>query len=209
MGWSRRRIFFFKKKRIIQNLAKIFSNVFYILFRILSIFMFYCFVFFDIVLLICHFVNLLHVFKNFVNLFYILSSRCSIDKDIPHTVHLQSNITSLELWIIFPVIFLFLLVWCKPKSDKKIKILLLFLICMTFLFLKNKNSSDFFKKVRTCTISDFFASEFMNICDDFQFLVARMNSTFYSVYKLKYRNLDSFFSFANITFRRYKSKPWT
>ena len=171
--------------------------------------MFYCFVFFAIVLLICHFVNLLHVFKNFVNLFYILSSRCSIDKDIPHTVHLQSNITTLELWIIFPVIFLFLLVWCKQRSDKKIKILLLFLICITFLSLKNKNSSDFFKKVRICTMSDFFASEFMNICDDFQFLVARMNSTFYSVYKLKYTNLDSFFSFPNITFRRYKAKPWT
>ena len=39
----------------------------------------------------------------------------------------------------------------------------------------------------------FFASEFMNICDDFQFSVTRMNSTFWSVSKLKYRNLNSFF----------------
>ena len=43
----------------------------YILFRILSIFIFYCFVFFTIILLICIFVNLLHVFRNIVNLFYI------------------------------------------------------------------------------------------------------------------------------------------
>ena len=47
----------------------------------------------------CIFVNLLHVFRNFVYLFYILSSRSSvnIDKDITHAVRLQSNITSLEL----------------------------------------------------------------------------------------------------------------
>ena len=30
----------------------------------------------------------------------------------------------------------------------------------------------------------------MNMCDDFQFSVTRMNSTFYSVSKLKYRNLN-------------------
>ena len=33
----------------------------------------------------------------------------------------------------------------------------------------------------------------MNMCDDFQFLVTRMNSIFYSVSKLKYRNLNSYF----------------
>ena len=41
----------------IQNLAKFFRNVLYILFRILSIFIFYCFVFFAIILLMCIFVN--------------------------------------------------------------------------------------------------------------------------------------------------------
>ena len=66
-------------------------------------------------------------------------------------------------------------------------------MCMTFLFLKNKNSSDFFNKVRVCTRSEFFASEFMNICDDFEFSVTRMNSAFYSVFKLEYRNLNSYF----------------
>ena len=101
--------------------------------------MFYCFVLFAIILLIYLFVNLLHVFRNIVNLFYILSSRSvsvDVDKDITHTVRLESNITSLELWIIFPVTFLFLLVWCKQKCDKKVKIFLLFLMCMTFVFLK-------------------------------------------------------------------------
>ena len=82
--------------------------------------MFYCFVFFAIVLLIYIFVNLLHVFKNIVNLFYVLSSRSvSVDKDITHTVCLESNITSLELWTIFPVTFLFLLVCCKQKCEKR------------------------------------------------------------------------------------------
>ena len=116
--------------------------------------------FFAIILLIYIFVNLLHVFKNFVNLFYIFSSRSSvnIDKDIAHTVRLQSNIISLELWTILPIIALFLLVWCKQKSDKKVKIILLFLVCLTLLSLKNRNSSDFFNKVRTCARSDFFAS---------------------------------------------------
>ena len=66
-------------------------------------------------------------------------------------------------------------------------------MCTTSLLLKNKNSSDFFNKVRTCTRSEFFASEFMNICDDFQYLVTQMNSTFCSVSKLKYKNLNSFF----------------
>ena len=64
---------------------------------------------------------------------------------------------------------------------------------MTFVFLKYKSSSDFFNNVRTCTRSEFFAFDFMNMCDDFQFLVTRMKSTFYSVSKLKYRNLNSYF----------------
>ena len=109
--------------------------------------MFYCFVFFAIILLIYILVNLLHVFRNIVNSFYILSSRSvsvNVGKDITHTICLESNITSLELWIIFPVTFLFLLVWCKQKCDKKVKNFLLFLMCMTFVFLKYKNSSDFF-----------------------------------------------------------------
>ena len=59
----------------------------------------------------------------------------------------------------------------------------------------DKNSSDFFNDVRTCTRSEFFAFEVMNMCDDFQFLVTRMNSSFYSVSKLKYRNLNSYFHF--------------
>ena len=97
----------------VQNLANIFSNVLYILFRILSIFIFYYFVFLAIILLVCIFVNSLHVFRSFVNLFYILSSRSvsvNVNKDITDTVRLQSNITSLELWIIFPVMLLLLLV---------------------------------------------------------------------------------------------------
>ena len=63
---------------------------------------------------------------------------------------------------------------------------------MTFLFLKNKNYSDFFNGVRTYSRSKFFASEFMNICD-FQFSVNRTNWAFYSVSKLEYWNLNSYF----------------
>ena len=33
----------------------------------------------------------------------------------------------------------------------------------------------------------------MNICDDLQCLVTRINSAFYSVFKLEYRNLNSYF----------------
>ena len=57
-------------------------------------------------------------------LFYILFLRsigANVDKDITRTVHLQSNTTSFELWIMFPVTFLFLLVWYKQKSDKNVK----------------------------------------------------------------------------------------
>ena len=61
------------------------------------------------------------------------------------------------------------------------------------MFYKYKNSSDFFNDVRTCKRSEFFVSEFMNICDDFQFSDNRMNSTLYSVSKLEYRNLNSYF----------------
>ena len=106
----------------IQKLAIFFRNILYILFRILLIFMFYCFVFFAIILLIYILVNLLHVFRNIVNSFYILSSRSvsvNVDKDITHTVCLESNITSLELWIIFPVTFLFLLVGVNKNVIKR------------------------------------------------------------------------------------------
>ena len=136
------------------------------------------------------------MFLRILTIYFILFSRSvsvDVDKDITHAVCLQSNTTSLELWIILPVTFLFLLVWCKQKSDKKVKIFLLFLKCTTFLFLKSKNSSDFFNDVRTCTRSKFFASEFMNICDGFQYLVTQMNSAFCSVSKLEYKNLNSYF----------------
>ena len=61
--------------------------------------MFYCFAFFAITLLIYILVNVLHVFRNIVNSFYILSSHSvtvNVDKDITHTVRLESNITSLN-----------------------------------------------------------------------------------------------------------------
>ena len=47
--------------------------------------------------------------------------------------------------------------------------------------------------MRTCTRSEFFMPEFMNICDDFQILVTRMRSTFYALSKLKYGNFNPFF----------------
>ena len=47
--------------------------------------------------------------------------------------------------------------------------------------------------MRTCTRPEFFASEFMNLCDDFQFSVTRMNGAFHCVSKLQYRNLNSHF----------------
>ena len=143
-----------------------------------------------------YFCYLLLVFRNIAKLFYILSLHSvtvNVDKDTSHTVCLESNIISHELWVIFPLTFLFLLIWCKQKCDKKVKIFLIFLMCMTFVFLKYKNSSNFFNDVRTCTRSKFFAFELMNVCDDFQFSVNRMNSTFYSVSKPKYRNLNSLF----------------
>ena len=94
----------------ISNLAIFFTNVLYILFRVLSMFMFYSFLFFTIILLICIFVNLLHVCRNIVNLFYTLFSRSvsvnlNVDKHITHTARQQNNTTSLELWIIFQLLF--------------------------------------------------------------------------------------------------------
>ena len=80
--------------------------------------------FFAIILLICIFVNLLHVIRNIVNLLYILFS-CSVsvnvnvDKDITHTVRLQINITSLELWIIFAVTFCSYWSWINEEVVKK------------------------------------------------------------------------------------------
>ena len=62
------------------------------------------------------------MFLRILTIYFILFSRSvsvDVDKDITHAVCLPSNTTSLELWIILPVTFLFLLVWCKQKSDKK------------------------------------------------------------------------------------------
>ena len=47
----------------------------------------------------------------------------------------------------------------------------------------------------------------MNICDDFQFLVTQINSTFYSVSKLEYRNLNSFFHLLILLSRDISLKP--
>ena len=91
---------------------------------------------------------------------------------------------------------MFLLVWCKQKSDKRVKIVLLLLRCMTIMFRKYKTNPDFQNDVKTCIRSKFFASKFINICDDFQFLITRINSNFNSISKLKYRNLNSCFQSA-------------
>ena len=60
------------------------------------------------------------MFLGILSIYFIFSfdAHVNADKDITRTVCLQSNTSSLELWI-FPVTFLFLLVWCKQKSDKK------------------------------------------------------------------------------------------
>ena len=55
----------------IQNLAIFLRNILYILFKLLSIFIFYCFVVFAIMLLICNFVNSLHIFRNIYFIFYL------------------------------------------------------------------------------------------------------------------------------------------
>ena len=65
---------------------------------------------------------------------------------------------------------------------------------MTFLFIKYKNTSDFFNDLKTSIRSTSFACKFMNIRDSFQFLATPMSSTFNSVSKLKYRNLNSCFN---------------
>ena len=131
-----------------------------------------------------------------------------LNEDITDTVRLQSNITSLELWIIFPVMLLLLLVWCKQKSDKKVKIIFLFLMCMTFLLLKNKNSSDFFNKVRVWTWSKLFASEFMNICDDFKFSVTQWTALFILLLNSNIGVWIHIFIYW-CYFQVYKSKLWT
>ena len=91
------------------------------------------------------------MFLGILSIYFIFSfdAHVNVDKDITHTVCLQSNTTSPELLIIFPVTFLFLLAWCKPKSDKKVKKNYSFLEVYDFLFLKIKNSSDFFNNMRT------------------------------------------------------------
>ena len=64
-------LFFMFYFQIVQNLANSFTNVLYILLRILSISLFFCFVLFMSVLFLCIFVNLLHILKNIANLFYV------------------------------------------------------------------------------------------------------------------------------------------
>ena len=63
------------------------------------------------------------------------------------------------------------------------------------MFLKNKNFSDLFNDLKTFTRSKFFASEFMNICDDFQFSITLMNSAIEYVSKPEYKNLNSYFHY--------------
>ena len=110
-----------------------------------------------------------------------------IGKDIIYTFHLKSNITSRELLIIFSVTILFFLVWFKQIFFSS------FLDVLDFFVPWVKKFFDLFNDIRTCTRSIFFAYEFMFIYDNSLTSDTQMSSTFSSVSKLKYSNLNYFF----------------
>ena len=154
-------------------------------------------------LLLCVFVNGLHVsylFANFND--YDSSSGCisffhiyaNIDKDL-NCLQSNNNASSQILWLLFSASFLFLKIWFSKSGNITLRLFnfLRFLIVYLLLFLhKHIKTSDHHETIRSCSRYEFFTSDFIDTCEDIQPLITQLTINHYSISKLKYENLNSF-----------------
>ena len=145
-------------------------------------------------LLLCVFVNVLHVsylFASFND--YDASSRSisffhihtNIDKDV-NCLQSNNNASSKNLWLIFSASFLFLKIWFSKSGNISLR-LYVFLIVYLLLFLqKHIKNSDHQETIRRCSRYEFFTSDFIDTCEDIQSLIMQLTINHYSISKLKY-----------------------
>ena len=160
-------------------------------------------------LLLCVFVNVLHVsylFASFndydassgsISFFHI---HTNIEKDV-NCLQSNNNDSSNNHWLLFSASFLFLKIWLSKSGNITLRPYV-FLIVYLLLFLqKHIKNSDHQETIRRCSRFEFFTSDFIDTCEDIQSLITQLTTNYYSISKLKYQNLNSFFSFVIITFR--------
>ena len=151
-------------------------------------------------LLLCVFVNVLHVsylFASFndydassgsISFFHI---HTNIDKDVNY-LQSNNNSSSKNLWLLFSASFLFLKIWFGKSGNITLR-LYVFLIVYLLLFLqKHIKNSDHQETIRRCSRYEFFTSDFLDACEDIQSLITQLTINHYLISKLKYQNLHSF-----------------
>ena len=151
-------------------------------------------------LLLCAFVNVLHVsylfasFNNYdassgsISFFHI---HTNIDKDV-NCLQSNNNASSKNLWLLFSASFVFLKVWFSKSGNITLR-LYVFLIVYLLLFLqKHIKNSDHQETIRRCSRYEFFTSDFIDTCEDTQSLITQLTINHYSISRLKYQNLNSF-----------------
>ena len=154
-------------------------------------------------LLLCVFVNVLHVsylFADFndyhsssgsISFFHI---HANIDKDV-NCLQSKSNASSKILWLLFSASFLFLKIWFSKSGNITLR-LFVFLIVYLLLFLhKHIETSDHQETIRSSSRYEFFTSDFIDTCEDIQSLITQLTINHYSISKLKYQNLNLFCHF--------------
>ena len=170
-----------------------------IVFRIFYYFVFGCLFSLVFTLLLCAFVNVLHVSYLFTNFndydsssgSFFLHIHANIDKDVgcPQS---NNDASSKNLWLPFSASFLLLKIWFSKSGDRTLR-LFLFLVVFLLLFLhKYIKTSDHQKTIRSCSRYEFFTPDFINTCEDIQPLITELTINHYSISKLKYQNLNSF-----------------
>ena len=88
--------------------------------------------------------------------------------------------------------FLSLKVWFNKSGNIAFRLFYFYLFICCYLLHKHIETSDHQEAVRSCSRYGFFTSDFIETCEDIQFLITRLTIYHYSISKLKYQNFDSF-----------------
>ena len=123
---------------------------------------------------------------------FFFHTHANIDKDV-NCLQSNNDASSKNLWLLFSASFLFLKIWFSKSGNITLR-LSLFLIVYLLLFLhKHIKTSDHQETIRSCSRYKFFTSDFIDTCEDIQSLITQLTINHYSISKLKYLNLNSFF----------------
>ena len=152
------------------------------------------------ILLLCFFLNVLHVSYLFTNFngydspsgsIFVFHIHVNIEKDV-NCLQSHNSAFSKNLWLLFSASFIFLKIWFSKSGNITLRPFL-FLIVYLLLFLhKHIKTSDHQEIIRSCSRYEFSTSDFIDTCEDIQSLITQLTINHYSISKLKYQNLNSY-----------------